>query len=174
VDPLAKLHDIQLPSPVHQYPIAIGWWLLLILVLLLLSWTIFKIIRLRQQRQVKRQALAQIKQNPQMSTAQLVALLKWSCLHYFPRASSANLYGESFTQFLRSVLPKQYQTQFTQLCAKHMNDIYRADADAMFEPSLCNATQLWLNHALPPKPAILASMQVSDLHVPQRKMGAAK
>ena len=41
-DPLAQLRDIHLPGPVESWPPAIGWWILLAIILLLVL-AVFKL-----------------------------------------------------------------------------------------------------------------------------------
>jgi hypothetical protein len=62
MDPLAELRDIVTPPPPSAWPWAPGWWILLILGLLLLSTSIWWFWRWRQRSRPRRLALKQLAQ----------------------------------------------------------------------------------------------------------------
>jgi branched-subunit amino acid transport protein AzlD len=163
VDPLEKLHDIQLPEPISQYPIAIGYWLLLAIILLLVVFT-FKKVRQHQNRvKIKKQAIHRI-QHHTLSNKELVAMLKWVCLHYFPRQACASLYGLAFQQFLVKSLPEKYRTEFIENSSKAMSSLYQPTStdDGTEDESFKNATLLWLNKALPVNHKLMKNNEVID------------
>lgn len=159
MDPLVKLKDIQLPDAIPTYPIAIGWWLLLLIIGITLVLSFKYLKRYRASHKIKKQALTQLRKAPQMSNAELVALLKWVCLHYFPRSQVAYLYGIQFQQFLMSVMPDKQQAAFEQHCATAFNELYQLPNQQAQTTTLHAAAKLWLTTALPPssKPAHIAT-----------------
>ncbi len=145
------LNDIHVPEQISNYPIAYGWWILAVFAVLLIIFIIIKARKNRQYQQVKKQALAQLKSNEGMSNNDLISLLKWAAMHYFSRAQLAQLYGESLQHFLLEQLPEKYHTQFTQLSEQAFKTQYQAHAHNESDTDFKQATQLWLNQALPPK-----------------------
>lgn len=59
-DPLAQLHDIVLPQAVGWWPLAWGWWVLLIIVVSISSTVIFLWRRNRQRERYRKAALAEL------------------------------------------------------------------------------------------------------------------
>lgn len=148
MDPLAQLNDIHLPANVHSYPVAPGWW---ILATLLLALTVYALVKLRQyfvKRKSQKIALKQLTALTQASD--IVALLKWAALAYFPREQVAHITGEGFKTFLIATLPAKHQVTFNDLSAKHFSSVYENGADNAVE-DFSAAAQLWLKHALPPQ-----------------------
>ena len=108
-DPLAQLRDIHLPQAVSWWPLAPGWWLLMLLLLAGLA-IVARCLWLRRQRNAYRrsgeQELEQLFaswQNSKETRAflqQLNALLKRVALYSFPRADVAAMNGARWTRFL--------------------------------------------------------------------------
>jgi superfamily II DNA or RNA helicase len=149
MEPLSQLKDIHLPPPVPNFPWAIGWWLLLFIVVALLLGALF-VWRKRQKKNYhKKQTLNYLKQT-KLTKAELHQLMKALCLRYFSRAMVASLYGGAFTEFLTQQLPPKLRTdfanqwqQFEQTCYQQGEQMASND-----ELTLC---QTWIRHALPPK-----------------------
>lgn len=110
VNPELPLRDIHLPDPVNWWPLAIGWWLVLALLVLLpiIIWTIAKF---RARRQLRKQALAELTniethfdqhQNKQQLVTEVSVLLRRICISRYPRSDVAGLTGEAWTSFLNS------------------------------------------------------------------------
>jgi hypothetical protein len=149
-NPLA-LKDIHLPEQITNYPIAYGWWILAILILLAIVLIVVKIKQNAKKNHVKKQTLAQLKNNVNISNSELISLVKWAAMHYFSRNELAKLYGESLQQFLLKQLPKKHQKQFTQLSDKAFKSQYQLDFKNEVDIDFHKAIHLWLNQALPPK-----------------------
>jgi hypothetical protein len=150
LDPLAQLKDIHLPQQIHNYPLSIGWWLLALISLMLFVWTIVKIRRYQSQRKDQKTAIKQLKSMP-LTNSQIISLLKWSCLQYFPRASSARLYGDDFRTLLIDALPTKKQAEFGLLSKDIFTNVYQSASDDSSNEQLNQAAIHWLKHALPPK-----------------------
>jgi hypothetical protein len=59
-DPLAQLRDIHLPETISWWPLAPGWWVLIILLGLVTGWIIFKAVQRKRANLYRRQALAKL------------------------------------------------------------------------------------------------------------------
>ena len=163
MDPLAQLQDIELPNKINNYPIAIGWWLLAIICIGLILFVAIKVINRKKRQRSQKIALLQLTSTTP-TTEDCVASLKWAALQYFPRVSIANLYGENFHQFLITTLPNKYQEKFKVLSSDSLQKLYQKPIDLDNESTessgnnstnnddFYQASLIWLNHALPPKP----------------------
>lgn len=149
-NPLA-LKDIHLPEHITNYPIAYGWWILAILILLAIVLIVVKLKQNAKKNHVKKQALAQLKNNSDISNSELITLLKWAAMHYFSRVELAKLYGKSLQQFLLKQLPEKHRSHFIELSAQAFKNQYQAEAQNKIDTDFQQAVQLWLNQALPPK-----------------------
>lgn len=162
MDPLAQLQDIYLPDPIHNYPVAIGWWLLLLAVVVLAGWCIMLLVRFLNKRKAQRTAIARIK-NSNLSNSDIINCLKWSCLQYFPREHVASLHGTSLLQFLACQLPSKHQESFKQKMLPLFEAQYTKNSDGentniidTSENSRCALH--WLKSALPPHKNTLNNM----------------
>lgn len=108
-DPLAQLKDIHLPEPVSWWPPAPGWYLLMLIGLLLLVYLTYAAHRRYRDALAKKQALLllaryqeQYEKEPNVAqtSAHISELLRRVALVYFPRAQVASLHGEAWLHFL--------------------------------------------------------------------------
>lgn len=150
MDPLAELKDIHLPDPISWWPLAIGWWLLLAIIIILAAVLIAKYRQHRQKTLIKRAALAQLARED-LSTQELLSLLKSSCMNYYPRIDCAQLYGPQLSQYLTEKLPSTKQAEFAQLFNDAIDTIYQKSAPSANTETLRKAVNIWLNYALPAK-----------------------
>ncbi len=160
-----ELKDIHIPDQISNYPTAYGWWLLAALVVFIVVIALIKITKVVKQNRVKKKALAQLKNNIQMTNSDIIALLKWATMYYFSRTEVAKLFGESLKIFLTSKLPTKHQQHFAKLSEQAFLNQYRPQSQAEESDSLNEqlnkktqsnedlrqAATLWLKHALPPK-----------------------
>lgn len=146
-----SLNDIHVPEQISSFPIAYGWWLLTAAILLLV---VFIVINVRKKAKIKQQqksALTQLFNSPSMSDNDVINLLKWAAMQYFPRIELAKIYGDDFQHYLMNKLPAKYQQQFSTLAADSFKQQYQSNTlKGNNESSLHEAAKLWLNHALPP------------------------
>jgi len=147
--PLDQLKDIHLPEPVHNYPIAFGWWLLLACLLISIIYFVIKWQRRRRLSKAKRLALSQLKNATDAD--QIVTLLKWAAFQYFPRQQIASLHGKQLLDFLKLKLIDKHQEKFLTLCAEQLNNKYQVNQNVELNNTLKQAAQFWLSEALPPK-----------------------
>jgi hypothetical protein len=106
---LAALRDIHLPAPIGLWPVAPGWIVLVMLVVVLLFssvWFIWRFYRyrlgvriaLRLLNTYEKQAID--KRQSHASVVQATILLKRVALHYYPRVAVASLHGDDWITFL--------------------------------------------------------------------------
>lgn len=145
------LNDIHVPEQISNYPIAYGWWLLAALLITLAIIAIIKFRKNNQRNKIKKQALIQLKNTPNMSINEITALLKWAAMHYFSRAELANLFGNSLQSFFTNQLPIKYQERFTSLSEQTFIKQYQANNENHSDEDFYQAATLWLTYALPPK-----------------------
>lgn len=118
-----NLNDIILPDPVGWWPLAIGWWLLIALVIVLVLAVVatlhWRRRRKRQQAPYRacRHQLQQLLSQDHELTPELCAAvnqqLKIYCRHRFPTAVA--LYGQRWSEFLQQQSPQLSDAQRTAL-----------------------------------------------------------
>jgi len=108
---LAKLRDIHLPNPIGWWPMAAGWYFLILLVLAIFALSYYFIRRAYRNGRAKRQALRLLQSyereyknnsNSQIISMKISELLRRVALVYFPREEVARLEGEAWLAFLAS------------------------------------------------------------------------
>ncbi|WP_440875528.1 DUF4381 domain-containing protein [Thalassotalea sp. PLHSN55] len=147
---LEQLKDISLPTAVHNYPIAPGWWALLFIILAVLVFLIIQYKKRQAQYKCQKLALAQLAEN-NLDNEAIVGLLKWAALSYFPRRKVASLFGESFQQFLIANLPEAKQATFKELSHTGFQGLYHSPTSMMKNvdtEQFGQAAKLWLQHAI--------------------------
>ncbi|MCB1949673.1 DUF4381 domain-containing protein [Nitrosomonas sp.] len=101
-DPLAALRPLHMPPPVGWWPLAPGWWI----VVLLIATGIILIYRYRKQRAAQRVALRELKwladhrETVDRPVARLNQLLKRYALVCWPAKEVAALSGQRWLEFL--------------------------------------------------------------------------
>lgn len=100
------LRDIHLPDPISWWPLAWGWWLLIILALCFIAVIATWLMRQKKVKKVAKpvlfmQSLNALKKETQAQTfaTQLSALLKHSAVYYYGQ-QAAGLSGEKWLAFL--------------------------------------------------------------------------
>jgi len=109
-DPLAQLRDIHLPTDISQWPLAMGWNILILLIATLLITGAFLAFRYWGASRYKRETLKELQTiqlnyknkttDAQESARALSNLLKRFALSLYPRSKIAPLYGKQWLVFL--------------------------------------------------------------------------
>ncbi|WP_019215838.1 DUF4381 domain-containing protein [Legionella tunisiensis] len=106
---LAKLRDIQLPDPIGWWPMAPGWYFLIVLIALSVIFLLYIFRRNYIRGRAKREALQLLAHyhqtyqhagNSQLGSMEISELLRRVALVYFPREMVAGLQGEAWLAFL--------------------------------------------------------------------------
>lgn len=145
------LEDIHLPPQPGLWPPAIGWWILLLLIIGILTFAVIRFRRYRKRRQQIQKiqaALNTLEQHlnaghhPQ-TLAEINRLLRTLALMHFPREDIASLSGQPWLEFL----DRSGQTQaFTQGAGQLLGSgPYRAEVSASIDiPGLITAVRKWV------------------------------
>ena len=148
---LEALNDIAEPEHIGYFPLAPGWWLLIVIAVALLTYGLFKFFKRRQFLKQQRLALLQLSQD-NLSNETIVSILKWAALQYFPRQQVAALFGQQFQQFLMNSLPTEQQKKFDELSASAFNGLYHSSTSEINDDnnseSFRQAALMWLTHTL--------------------------
>ena len=151
-DPLAKLHDIQIPEPITWWPLAWGWYLVIVALLLLTFVVTRGVLRAIKHRRAKRQALRLLQNAEQLASPmarvkQANEVLKRAVLAYEQRQEVAELSGERWAEWLNA----RGKTG-SQIDAHLLSLAYRPDCEPEQAQHLVSQVRQWLNANLPLKP----------------------
>ena len=111
------LRDLHLPEPIGWWPLAPGWWFLLLLVATAIGYLMWHAYKKWQHNHARRFALRELARyeaeylehrNPVMLAKQLSALLRRGMLAYAPRNVVAGLTGEAWLKWLDRGMPLPY------------------------------------------------------------------
>ncbi|QYJ81127.1 DUF4381 domain-containing protein [Shewanella aegiceratis] len=147
---LANLQDIITPPPVGVWPLAYGYYLLALLVLMLIAALFIYIKRRGKLLAAKREALTLLSkvtsEAPQLPLA-VNSLLKRSAMSYLPREQVASLQGDAWYAWLRAQVPSM-DPMLPSLLEKR----FQADKLSPSEATqLLDGAKAWLQQALPLK-----------------------
>lgn len=164
---LSGMQDIQLPADIGWWPLAPGWWALIVVGLLLLLiaivWSIRAVRRRRKQAAAAKSALQMLQQldshDPQLAV-QISALLKRTAISYGDRKQVAALTDDAWYHYLDAVLPADERGQFANLLANR----YRRPSSEVDGSQLIALSHRWLKHAPAyyQQPASLRAAQTRD------------
>jgi hypothetical protein len=112
-DPLAQLRDIHLPEPILWWPLAPGWWVLIILLLGTFTWLAIKAMQGYQANLYRRQAQqklsllnADLTFTSEQKLVMVFEILKQSVNSAYPRHHYSSLEFSAFVAFLQSSCDK--------------------------------------------------------------------
>ncbi len=92
-----QMHDIVLPDPISWWPLAPGWWVILLILALAVIWLSAAAYRRWKKNAYRRAALRELES---ISPADIPALVKRVSLCIYPREQVATLSGEAWLEFL--------------------------------------------------------------------------
>ena len=143
------LRDVHLPEAVGFFPLAVGWWITMALIPILL-WISFKIYKhLTRKTAVKsaKKLLAALKQDKTKTEAQVLAeisaLLRRVAMSVAPRGECASLTGQTWLEYLDKWLKTPEFTQGVGQCLADVN--YRKNQKEKIDiEELIKLTERWL------------------------------
>lgn len=151
-----NLRDIHLPEPISWWPIAPGWWLLVITALIIAA-IIFLSIKIYRGKQLKRDIHAELDvikkqfhetKNRSQLARSLSTLLRRASISLYPKKNIAGLTGENWLTFLDNTNTNpskhekfQSETGHTLLTAPYLPENSTIDFDAQSLIDLCES---WL------------------------------
>ena len=147
-DPLAQLNPLREPAAIGWWPLAPGWWLLIILVLILCAVALWQLFARYRRNAYRRQGIAALSEiraqwqgNDDATTCltQANALLKAVALRAFPQRDTASLTGEGWLSFLNTGSGFDAQFQLASLQAQ-----YQALPDSVSVSDHLDAIARWI------------------------------
>ena len=150
-NPLDQLKGIHTPTDVSAWPLAWGWWGIIIAVILLIVSSILLWKRYRQFALAKRQALVLVEQiDPEApdAIATLNQILKRVSRHYDSASNVASMYGDQWTIYLMKRLPEKHQAAAQQPFTDMNTLLYQKSAANSQQTSKIKvAVSHWIRHA---------------------------
>lgn len=146
---LSQLHDIVAAPAAQLWPLAPGWYAVVIIGAVGLLITAMALHRFIQRRRIRDAALKALR-TPLASPNAVTLVLKQACLGYFPRAEIAQVSGSAWYDFLLAQLPAAAQ----RTCAEPLQRLATEAFSPHQQQSTAEYQQLaryWLRHALPPR-----------------------
>lgn len=125
MSPLDQLADILPPDAVSIWPLAWGYWLLLVIIIALIGFSIFGTLQYRRTRKAKREALKNL---GDLDTAneyfahKIQVIMKTLCTHYVPMLSSSQMHGEGWKSLVVSI----YQGKETSSLNQVIDSLYQS------------------------------------------------
>ncbi len=146
-DPLAQLRDIHLPADISHWPLAPGWWLLVIVAASLLGWLSWLLVKRYRARLYRRQAMLKITQLQQDPGADLLpalfATLKQTANSAYPERHFSSLSINDFIAFMQSSCD---QPLFENLPSNLDNMLYaeQPEIDSAMAEQLVSSAIIWI------------------------------
>ncbi len=158
---LENLADVSLGQTPSIWPLAWGWWLVIVFAILALAgfvWFVTAYIRKHKFQRKALKAINNIKNNEQQALASMHAILRRAVMHYFRSQEINSLQGDSWQQFLHD------QAKFTKkIDHRHLAQLAQLESSLYTkEPSINvgdakQAVTLWIKYCLPPAASELPS-----------------
>ncbi|WP_394167538.1 DUF4381 domain-containing protein [Photobacterium piscicola] len=150
--PALPLADIHLHAEPSFWPLAWGWWAVIIISLVLISCLGYRLHHRNHHLAAKKEALTMLKMYQfEDGVTAINTLLKQAALSYFPRAVIAPLTGEQWLCFLDQQLSPKYRG-FVDQQQLWQQGLFSSKplTEQQFKDCQQQAL-LWLQHALPVK-----------------------
>ena len=148
---LAQMKDIHTPETIGVWPLAPGYWLLLLSIIVVIVSAIWLFKYYRNSRAIKKAALAELHQlntdEPELAIA-INAILKRAAMSYRNRESIASLAGQHWYDWLDRSMPSADKGKISVLLTKRYQASGLSDVD---KKQLLQLAEIWIKHALPLK-----------------------
>ena len=106
---LSRLRDIVVPDAVPWWPLAPGWWVIIVLVLMAVGYLGFRAVRSFRASAYRREAMGLLELA--QSDAEISGLLKRTAMAAFGRDEVASLSGESWCDWLQDHGGREMSTE---------------------------------------------------------------
>ena len=150
------LSPVIAPDAPTWWPLAWGWWAVIITAISLISLVFFILKRRKNNQQAKQEALSYFSNSQSqdgLSPSKAQDIVRQAALSYFPREKIAGLSGDDWLTFLDAQLAKPLfaakQSQWQQ--ALYQDVALMNDEQKKAQQQLVNDCETWLRKALPPK-----------------------
>jgi hypothetical protein len=158
---LENLADISVGQTPSIWPLAWGWWVLILLIVVIIFGIFWIATRYINKHKLKRSALKAVKNisdSEAQALSKLHAILRSAVMHYFPFENLNSLQGHEWQERLQvsamhyKKVDEQCLTQLSQLEAS----LYTKQPSISVDDAK-SAVYLWIKHCLPPAAAELQS-----------------
>ncbi|WP_298775286.1 DUF4381 domain-containing protein [uncultured Shewanella sp.] len=146
---LASLKDIQLPTAIGYWPLPIGYWIVIVISLILLCVIGIFTLKHFKRTAAKREALrhlAALQPEEDYFAIQVNSILKRAAMSYVPRQQIASLEGKAWYHWLNK---QDNIPQLSQLLDSRYQAITLSPTEQL---TLKTLAKKWLNNSLPIKP----------------------
>lgn len=162
LDSNLQLHDIVAAPAASWWPLAIGWYVVIIGGAVLLVTSLLAIRRAYRMRHARRLALRQLHQHPPQSLAGISLLLKQAALAYFPAAHVSSQSQQQWWHFLLQQLSTKQRERFADLAESVSQASYQPTTQQQqWLTAYTEFADYWLRQALPPSRKMLQALQES-------------
>lgn len=164
---LENLADITLGESPSIWPLAWGWWALIIFMLAAITTLVILIINCRKKREIKRKALVaieQINESEPQALRKLHAILRSAAVHYYPKHNISKLHGEAWQHFLVSQASgqKRITNDVTEGLINLESSLYtKSTSISMSEAK--QSVRVWIQCCLPPSNSDRSNNEVDDI-----------
>lgn len=146
---LAQLRDAHLPPEPSWWPLAIGWWILMAIALLLISYAIFKLIQKKRYFRFSRFAHQEldylISSDNQNWLILLEVLLRRVALSYFPAIDVARLSQQEWIDFLVQTGDNHW-TEQPLICLRDVSFCDPSTVDPIHKQLLFSQSRIWISN----------------------------
>ncbi|MBU2977360.1 DUF4381 domain-containing protein [Alteromonas sp. C1M14] len=131
-NPLAQLKGIHTPETVSSFPLAWGWWVIIVAVLLTVLAGFYLWHRHRRFTAARKQAINAIRT---LSSARpdalrtLNSILKRVSMHYDPQSNTAGLFGDKWHAYLIAQVADKYANQIGAPLAQLQSTLYQPTSE---------------------------------------------
>ena len=151
-DFLSQLNDIQTPEQIGWWPLAWGWYLVALVIILLLTLVVWFAVRHLRVRRAKNQALKRLKQlkpdeSPLHTVKQINNILKRVVLSYAKRSDVAELSGTAWADWLNRYSAPNYKINNEFVSLAYATKCQPEQAEAYLQQA-----KLWVSKNLPLNP----------------------
>lgn len=147
--PQLPLRDVHIPEAISWWPLAIGWWITMLLIpmLLWISFLIYKRLTRKTAIKTAKKLLAELKQDKTQTDAdklvEISALIRRVAISVAPREECASLTGQAWLEYLDKSLKDKAFTQGVGQCFADVS--YRkTPVENINISELINLTERWL------------------------------
>ncbi|MFT5541349.1 MAG: hypothetical protein ACI97K_001923 [Glaciecola sp.] len=151
---LEGLADVTLGSSPSIWPLAWGWWVLIILTIVLIAALVIFVVKYRNKRRIKSRALAaivQINESEPQALRKLHSILRAAVMHYYPAKNVCKLHGSAWQEFLVSKAKgqKRITQQITAELMALESSLYTKNSSISIADAKQSVT-VWVQCCLPP------------------------
>ncbi|MBE9563760.1 MAG: DUF4381 domain-containing protein [Proteobacteria bacterium] len=164
-----NLRDIHLPEPISWWPLAPGWWILFVSLVVIIT-ALYIAKKIYQSRQLSREITSELDdikkefaatQNKSQLAKALSILLRRACITYYPENNIAGLTGENWLEYLDATFASnKTQIKFQDPIGHILLDApYLPDETALNydDQALIQLCESWLGSAHKKMPKYLSS-----------------